>query len=115
MNPQRLILFILYCRDPQNQIDFVDALYSDGPFLRSLFDALQPNGIVTAQVGQAASLSDPPEDYSINKNRLKFIQSLISLGFETVRSYEEVRDRTRGGPIYLKFEPTPHPLPVYSV
>jgi hypothetical protein len=77
-------------RDPQIQKDFVEALYDGGPFLRSLPNALSENGIFVGQVGQAPSLKDPLEDHSLNRNRVKFIQSLIDLGFLSILDYEEV-------------------------
>ena len=80
------------CRDPQVQKDFVDALYDDGPFLRSLPKALLWNGIMLGQIGQASSLSDAPRELSMKKNTVnKFIDGLTEVGFATIREYDEVR------------------------
>ena len=81
--------------DPQVQKSFVDALYAGGPFLQSLPNALAPDGFLLAQVGEASGIDSPSEEHSLDRNRVKFIQSLVDLGFESVRDYEEVR-------IYLK-------------
>ena len=73
---------------------FVDALYDGGPFLQSLPKALSSNGIFVSQVGEAPYLHSPSEEYSLNKNRVKLVESLVDLGFENVRDYEEVSELT---------------------
>jgi hypothetical protein len=78
------------CSDPQVQKSFVDALYDGGPFLRSLPNAIASDGIFVAQVGEAPAITSPPEENSLSRNRMKFIQSLVDLGFESIRDYEEV-------------------------
>eukprot|EP00538_Stauroneis_constricta_P000422 CAMPEP_0119568268 /NCGR_PEP_ID=MMETSP1352-20130426/38409_1 /TAXON_ID=265584 /ORGANISM="Stauroneis constricta, Strain CCMP1120" /LENGTH=947 /DNA_ID=CAMNT_0007617637 /DNA_START=95 /DNA_END=2938 /DNA_ORIENTATION=+ len=80
---------IMDALDPQVQIDFVDALYSEGTFLKSISRSLNHAGMLVAQVGKAPMMRGPAEDYSIDKNRMKFIESLIDLDFEHVRNYEE--------------------------
>ena len=79
------------CSDPQVQKDFVDALYGGGPFLSSLYNAVSSDGVFVAQVGQAPDISSPSEEHSLNKNKVKFINSLADLGFESISDYEEVR------------------------
>ncbi len=78
-------------RDPQIQKGFVDALYDGGPFLHSLPAAIANDGILIAQVGEASALRSPPEDISLNRNRVNFIRTLSDLGFHALRDYEEVR------------------------
>ena len=73
------------------QKDFVNALYDEGPFLRSLAHAVASDGIFLGQMGEAPSVIDPPDDISINSNRANFIRQLTELGFESVRDYEEGR------------------------
>lgn len=67
----------------------MDALYDGGPFLQSLPNALRKHGILIAQVGEANTVHSPSGEFSIDKNRIKFIETLVSLGFPTVRDYEE--------------------------
>jgi hypothetical protein len=74
-------------RDPQVQKDFVNALYDGGPFLHSLPNALAENGIFVAQVGAASSLNSPAEHLSLHQNRVNFVESLVSLGFLSIRDY----------------------------
>ena len=42
-----------------------------------------------SQVGEANSITSPSGEFSIDRNRIKFIETLESLGFSTVRDYEE--------------------------
>ena len=77
-------------RDPQIQIDFAVSLYASGPFLKSLPKALTWDGVLVAQVGEASDIRSPAESLSLNRNRASFLQCLGDLGFEGVRSYEEV-------------------------
>ena len=88
-------LLICIRRDPQVQVDIVDALYDDGPFLKSLPNSLHKDGVMIAQVGEAARMKSPGEEFSWHKNRVKFIKTLISTGFESVRDYEEVSKYSR--------------------
>ena len=82
----------MFYRDPQIQKEFVDALYDGGPFLRSLPSALNEAGILVAQVGEANTIDSPSGEFSIDRNRIKFIETLVSLGFPTVRDYEEIHN-----------------------
>jgi hypothetical protein len=76
-------------RDPQVQKDFVDALYDGGPFLGSIPGALSEDGILTAQVGEGSRLDDAPEQLTNNRNRLKFVESLAKLGFQSILEYDD--------------------------
>jgi hypothetical protein len=80
--------------DPQNVVDFAAALYSEGPFLRSMYNALSSDGILVSQVGVAPVLKNPPEEFSISKNRVVFMDSLIDLGFQSILSYEDGVSKT---------------------
>lgn len=82
-------VIIMDALDPQIQKEFVNALYDGGPFLRSLPKALNEHGILISQVGQANSIGSPSGEFSVDRNRIKFIKTLVSLGFPTVRDYEE--------------------------
>jgi hypothetical protein len=89
------VLSFICFRDPQIQRDFVAALYDGGPFLKSLPNAVASDGIFVAQLGSAPNLMTPSEELSLNKNRVNFINSLVELGFESVRDYEEVSGDTQ--------------------
>jgi hypothetical protein len=67
----------------------VNALYSVGPFVTSLLHALAEDGILVAQVGEAPNIRSPSGDFSVDRNRLGFIDALVTLGFQSIRDYEE--------------------------
>jgi hypothetical protein len=90
-----VLICLCSCSDPQVQKSFVDALYDGGPFLRSLPNAIASDGIFVSQVGEAPDIRSPPEEHSLSRNRLKFIQSLVDLGFESIGDYEEVRNKPK--------------------
>jgi len=71
-------------------IPFVEALYDGGPFLQAVPKALTADGIFLCQVGEAPGLESPAEEASVNRNRAKFFSSLIKLGFQGTRAFEEV-------------------------
>jgi hypothetical protein len=98
-------------RDPQVQVEFVDALYDGGPFLTSLPKGLREDGILIAQVGEAAKMEAPAEERSWHRNRVKFIKTLIDNSFESVRDYEEVRvNKSRGECDDMTANFLPYPL-----
>ena len=69
--------------------EFSGALYEDQGFLQSLYKSLSVDGILTSQGGDAPSIRSTA--YGIaSKNRSNFLESLLKLGFESIRSYEEV-------------------------
>jgi hypothetical protein len=80
-------------RDPQNAVDFVEALYGDGPFMNSLYNSLTDNGVLLTQVGEAISVGDISETYpgNFNYQRAQYESGLINQGFEVVMQYDEPR------------------------
>ena len=89
-----MLIRLCSCSDPQVQKSFVDALYDGGPFLKSLPHAVASDGIFVAQVGETPDIRSPPEEHSLSRNRMKFIQSLVDLGFESIRDCEEVSNNS---------------------
>jgi len=75
--------------DPQDEVEFCDALYNNGQFLGSLFHGLSDNGALVIQVGESPHPSDPPELMGRHKNRAILIQHLTDLGFESLHIYGE--------------------------
>ena len=86
-------LLLKYIRDPQNAVDFVEALYGDGPFMNSLYNSLTDNGVLLTQVGEAISVGDISETYpgNFNYQRAQYESGLINQGFEVVMQYDEPR------------------------
>ncbi|KAG7360295.1 spermine/spermidine synthase domain containing protein [Nitzschia inconspicua] len=82
-------IIIMDALDPQVQKDFVNALYDGSAFLHSLPNALADGGIFVAQVGAGGAINDPAEHLTLNLNRIKFIESLVSLGFPSIRDFTD--------------------------
>lgn len=80
-------IIIMDALDPQLQKDFVDALYDEGPFLKSIPGALTDDGIFISQVGESPASDDPSEQLTESLNRYRLTKSLASFGFSTIRSY----------------------------
>ena len=84
-----ILQFFAHTRDPQDNIEFADALYKDEGFLTSLYSALADDGILVIQVGESPKLQDPAEHLSRHKNRAFLISHLEKLGFESIHSYSD--------------------------
>jgi len=82
-------VIIMDALDPQVRKDFVNALYDDGPFLQSIPNALHGSGIFISQIGESSHLDDTAEKLSNDVNRLRLINSLVKLGFTSIRSYTD--------------------------
>ena len=76
--------------------EFSGALYEDQEFLESVYRSLSTDGILTSQGGDAPSLRSSAYN-TPSKNRSAFLDSLLKLGFESIRSYEEVSSLMRRG------------------
>jgi hypothetical protein len=79
--------------DPESEIPFAKALYSNAKFMQSFYDSLSDDGILVMQLGESAVLEDPDETYSKYKNRVAVVKLLERVGFESIHAYEEVRDQ----------------------
>lgn len=73
--------------DPQVQKEFADTLYERGAPVFT--QGLRDDGVLVAQVGEANTIHSPSSEFSINKNKLTFIETLASLGFKAVQDFEE--------------------------
>lgn len=60
--------------------------------MKSFYNALGPRGIIVMQLGESPNLLDPAETYSRHKNRVAVRNLLEKVGFESIHTYEEVRD-----------------------
>jgi spermidine synthase len=90
---EKFDVVILDALDPQNAVDFVEALYGDGPFMNSLYNSLTDDGVLLTQVGEAISVGDQAETYPENFNYQRFMyeSGLKNQGFKVVMNYEEPR------------------------
>ncbi|VEU43344.1 unnamed protein product [Pseudo-nitzschia multistriata] len=90
---EKFDVVILDALDPQNAVDFVEALYGDGAFLNSLYNSLTDTGVLLTQVGESAYIGDISETYPDNFNyqRAMYEKGLKNQGFKMVFHYEEPR------------------------
>lgn len=71
-------------------MEFCKALYSEGGFLKSLFEALTDDGVLVIQVGPSPDAVDPAEILGSSKNRALLIGHLERLGFVSMHLFHEV-------------------------
>lgn len=90
---EKFDVVILDALDPQNAVDFVEALYGDGAFLNSLYNSLTEDGVLLTQVGEAVYVGDISETYpgNFNYQRSMYEKGLKNQGFAVVMNYEEHR------------------------
>jgi len=84
-----LDVIIMDALDPQDEIEFADALYTYDNFVGTLHTALADDGVLVIQVGSAPGLNDPVESLTSHKNRDIMIGHLEKLGFESIHIYDE--------------------------
>jgi hypothetical protein len=78
--------------DPESDIPFAKALYSNEALTKSFYDSLSDDGILVIQLGEAVNRDAPDDTYSRYKNRVLAVNLLERVGFESIHAYEEVRD-----------------------
>lgn len=95
---EKFDVVILDALDPQNAVDFVEALYGDGAFLNSLYNSLTDNGVLLTQVGESAYIGDVAETYPENLNYQRFLyeKAMKNQGFQAIMHYEESRSGFNG-------------------
>lgn len=91
----KLIHVLHRCSDPESEIPFAKALYSNMTFMQSFYDSLSDEGILVMQLGEAADFDSPDETHSKFKNRVAAVNLLERVGFESIHAYEEVSDHCR--------------------
>lgn len=84
-----LTIISLFDSDPQDNIDFADALYNDDKFLTTLHTALADDGVLVIQVGASPNMDEADERLTKHKNRAIMIDHLEKLGFTSMHIYAE--------------------------
>jgi hypothetical protein len=87
---------IMDALDPQDNVEFADALYNNVVFLDSLYSALSEDGIIAMQLGEAPHFSSPSEELSIDKNRVIILDLMEKAGFKSFHVYEEGHSKFMG-------------------
>jgi len=81
-------IIIMDALDPQDNIEFADALYSNNVFLDSLYEALTDDGVFVLQLGESPGGSDVAEELN-EKNRHQIMSMVEDAGFQSMHIYEE--------------------------
>lgn len=85
----KLTIICIFHSDPQDNIDFADALYNNDKFLTTLHTALADDGVLVIQVGASPDIDEPDERLTKHKNRAIMIDHLEKLGFTSMHIYAE--------------------------
>ena len=76
-------------RDPQDDISFAELLYTDETFISSLYNALNDNGIIVFQLGEAPDATHHHDSMNANSRRAILTEKLEEAGFESFHVYED--------------------------
>lgn len=86
---EKFDVIIMDALDPRDNVEFADALYNNDVFLTSLRDALNDDGLITMQLGEAPALDSPSDELSVDKNRAIIIGLMEEHDFESFHIYED--------------------------
>jgi spermidine synthase/S-adenosylmethionine/arginine decarboxylase-like enzyme len=82
-------VIIVDALDPESEIPFSKALYSDKTLMEAFNNAMPSDGIIIMQLGETPQLFAADETRSKFKNRVVTEKLLEEVGFESVHAYEE--------------------------
>uniref|UniRef100_A0A7S3V6I4 PABS domain-containing protein n=1 Tax=Chaetoceros debilis TaxID=122233 RepID=A0A7S3V6I4_9STRA len=82
-------VLIMDALDPQDDVPFADILYTNEHFFKTLYNALNDDGLIILQLGASPDVHSPPERISHNRKRAIVMQSFENLGFRSVHVYHE--------------------------
>ena len=88
IDAQPFDVIIMDALDPQDNIEFADALYNNDVFLNAIYEALTDEGVLVLQLGESPHNSDPSEQTN-NKNRHHIMNMIEEVGFQSMHIYEE--------------------------
>ena len=75
--------------NPEDNVDFSEVLYDDMEFAKTLYGALNEDGILAVKLGPGRSLSDPPEQWTRAHHVAQMVANLEQVGFSSIQEYEE--------------------------
>lgn len=96
-------ILIMDALDPQDDVPFADILYTNEHFFKTLYNALNDDGLIILQLGASPEINSPPEIISHNRKRALVMQSFENLGFHSVHVYDEGHCQFRGESIGALF------------
>lgn len=82
-------VLIMDALDPQDDVPFADFLYTNNEYFVTLYNALQSDGILVLQLGEAPRSINPPEDISREHKRAFLTKTLSNIGFKSIHVYDE--------------------------
>lgn len=88
IDAQPFDVIIMDALDPQDNIEFADALYNNDVFLNAIYQALTDEGVLVLQLGESPHNADPSEQTN-NKNRHHIMNMIEEVGFQSMHIYEE--------------------------
>ena len=88
VDAQPFDVIIMDALDPQDNIEFADALYNNDVFLNAIYQALTDEGVLVLQLGESPHNADAAEQ-SINMNRHHVVSMIEDVGFQSMHIYEE--------------------------
>lgn len=80
-------------RDPNEDTKNSRRLFSDKNFLSAVFESLDDDGIIAAQIGAASTINSMPDSHRNDGLMMKFLDGLEDVGFASVNEYEEMHGR----------------------
>ena len=87
---EKVDLMIMDALDPQDNVQFADALYKNTDFLKAIYNSLNDDGIIIMQLGMSPKFHDPPEQYSMQNKRDFLTKNILKVGFHSIHVYQEV-------------------------
>jgi len=94
-------VIIVDALDPEDEVPFAEALYSNYVFLDALYQDLSDDGIIILQVGQTTESHAPSDEYTKYKNRAGFIDLLQKVGMKSFFPYEDFHSNFQDPWTYL--------------
>ena len=86
---ERFDVLIMDALDPEDPVEFAEALYTNMVFWGSMYEALTEDGILIMQVGMSPHPFSPAERTGLNKNRADLFETVRDIGFVEMHVYEE--------------------------
>ena len=87
---EKVDLMIMDALDPQDNVQFADALYKNTDFLQAIYNSLNDDGIIIMQLGVSPKFNDPPEQHSMQNKRDYLTKNILKVGFHSIHVYQEV-------------------------
>uniref|UniRef100_A0A6U1Q2V6 PABS domain-containing protein n=1 Tax=Cyclophora tenuis TaxID=216820 RepID=A0A6U1Q2V6_CYCTE len=86
---EKFDLIIFDALDPEDPVEFAEALYQSTAFWGSILEALLDDGILVMQVGSSPAENQYGEQFGLNKNRAALFKTVKKIGFESMHIFEE--------------------------